>query len=198
LWLKVLADYKAALTLAPNSAYALFPSILTPQAAAAYDLKHVQYFMSGSEFVDPATFRAFGQLFGLKDEVFASGYGMAENVCLATACLESDRNVWLDEEALRKNRFELCEPGQGKELVSLGPPIKGLTMVAVDPETGKACGENEIGEMYIQGDSVCAGYWKNPKRDGAFQDADRRVRRVFLQDGRYGCDLSGTFLYDRS
>lgn len=193
LWLKVLADYKAALTLAPNSAYALFPSILTPQAAAAYDLKHVQYFMSGSEFVDPATFRAFGQLFGLKDEVFASGYGMAENVCLATACLESDRNVWLDEEALRKNRFELCEPGQGKELVSLGPPIKGLTMVAVDPETGKACGENEIGEMYIQGDSVCAGYWKNPKETEHFKMQIEGYDGYFYRTGDMGVIYRGHF-----
>lgn len=193
LWLRVLQDFKATITLAPNSAYALFPNILTPPAALEYDLSHVRYFMSGSEFVDPATQRAFAELFGLSERVFASGYGMAENVCLATASLESSRNVWLQEEALRKNRFQLCPPGQGKELVSLGPPIKGLTMVAVNPETGQACGEGEIGEMYIRGESVCTGYWKNPKESQHFKMRIAGYDGYFYRTGDMGALHEGRF-----
>ena len=117
---------------------------------------------------------------------------MAENVCLATASLESSRNVWLQEEALRKTAFS-CASGTGKELVSLGPPIKGLTMVAVNPETGQACGEGEIGEMYIRGESVCTGYWKNPKESQHFKMRIAGYDGYFYRTGDMGALHEGRF-----
>ncbi len=193
LWLRVLSDYQVKLTAGPNSAYALFPNILTPKAASAFDLTHVTHFMNGSEFVDPVTIRSFADLFGIRAEAFACGYGMAENVCLVTAAPKDQRTLWVSEDALRRNRVVPCEPGQGKELVSLGKPVRGITMIAVDPATGKPCEEDQVGEMYIQGDTVCKGYWGHVKDNENFKACIEGYQGYFFKTGDLGFLYRGNF-----
>ncbi len=193
LWLRVLSDYQVRITAGPNSAYALFPNILTTQAASEFNLSHVTYFMNGSEFVDPVTTRSFADLFGIRAEAFACGYGMAENVCLVTAANNNYQTLWVSEDALRRNRFVPCEPGQGKELVSLGEPVRGITMLAVDPATGKPCEEDQIGEMYIQGDTVCKGYWGVVRDNENFRARVEGYQGYFFKTGDMGILYRGNF-----
>ena len=193
LWLRVLSDYQVKLTAGPNSAYALFPNILTLKAASAFDLTHVTHFMNGSEFVDPVTIRSFADLFGIRAEAFACGYGMAENVCLVTAAHKNHQTLWVSEDALRRNRFVPCEPGQGKELVSLGEPVRGITMIAVDPATGKPCEEDQVGEMYIQGDTVCKGYWGGVRDNENFRARIEGHQGYFFKTGDIGILYGGNF-----
>ncbi|NLA15644.1 MAG: AMP-binding protein [Bacteroidales bacterium] len=193
LWLRLLSEYRVKLTLGPNTAYALYPNILTPQAAASFDLSHTSYFLNGSEFIDPVTLRAFAELFGIQAETFACGYGMAENVCLVTAAIDHYKTLWVEEEPLRKNRFVPCESGQGKELVSLGEPLKGITMMAVDPATGKPCEEGQVGEMYIRGDTVSQGYWGKVKDNENFKVQVEGHDGYFFKTGDMGILYQGDF-----
>lgn len=193
LWLRLLSEYEVKLTLGPNTAYALYPNILTPQAAASFDLSHTSYLLNGSEFIDPLTLRAFAELFGIQAETFACGYGMAENVCLVTAAIDHYKTLWVEEEALRKNRFVPCEPGQGKELVSLGEPLKGITMLAVDPATGKPCEEGRVGEMYIRGNTVSPGYWGRVKDNENFKARVEGYDGYFYKTGDMGILYRGDF-----
>jgi thioester reductase-like protein len=193
LWLRVLAEFNVNITAGPNSAYAVFQHILTPGAAAAYDLSHVTHFINGSEFVDPATIRNFAALFSIRTNAFAPGYGLAENVCLATVAPQDYRALWVDAEALRRNRFVPCAQGEGKEMVSLGKPVKGLTMIAVDPESGKPCEDGQIGEIYIQGDSVCEGYWGNVKDNENFRAGVAGFQGEFYKTGDLGLIYRGYF-----
>lgn len=193
LWLRVLAEFNVNITAGPNSAYAVFEHILGPQEAAAYDLSHVTHFINGSEFVDPATIRNFTRLFSVSPNAFTPGYGLAENVCLATEASRNYQTLWVDAEALRRNRFVPCAQGEGKEMVSLGKPVKGLTMVAVDPESGKPCEDGQIGEIYIQGDSVCKGYWENTKDNENFRARVEGLGGYFYKTGDLGIIYRGNF-----
>lgn len=193
LWLKVLSDFKVNITAGPNSAYDVFQHILTSQTAATFDLSHVNLFINGSEFVDPVTISKFTQLFAVRPDAFAPGYGLAENVCLATVAHRDYQTLWIDAEALRRNRFVPCEQGQGKEIVSLGKPVKGLTMIVVDLESGKPCEEGRIGEIYIQGDSVCNGYWGNVKDNANFRVRVEGLGGEFYKTGDLGIIYRGNF-----
>ncbi len=193
LWLSMLAQYKINITAGPNSAYAVFQHILNSRSAAEFDLSHVNLFINGSEFVDPLTIKNFAELFAVRPDAFAPGYGLAENVCLATVAHRDYRTVRIHADALRKNRFVPCEQGEGKEIVSLGKPVKGLTMVAVDPESGKPCEDGRIGEIYIQGDSVCQGYWGNVKDNENFRARVEGLGGEFYKTGDLGIIYRGNF-----
>ncbi len=193
LWLSMLSRYKINITAGPNSAYAVFQHILNSRSAAEFDLSHVNLFINGSEFVDPLTIKNFAELFAVRPDAFAPGYGLAENVCLATVAHRDYRTVRIHADALRKNRFVPCEQGEGKEIVSLGKPVKGLTMVAVDPESGKPCEDGRIGEIYIQGDSVCQGYWGNVKDNENFRARVEGLGGEFYKTGDLGIIYQGNF-----
>ena len=217
LWLSMLSQYKINITAGPNSAYAVFQHILNSRSAAEFDLSHVNLFINGSEFVDPLTIKNFAELFAVRPDAFAPGYGLAENVCLATVAHRDYRTVRIHADALRKNRFVPCEHGEGKnrfvpcehgegenrfvpcehgegkEIVSLGKPVKGLTMVAVDPESGKPCEDGRIGEIYIQGDSVCQGYWGNVKDNENFRARVEGLGGEFYKTGDLGIIYRGDF-----
>ena len=217
LWLSMLSQYKINITAGPNSAYAVFQHILNSRSAAEFDLSHVNLFINGSEFVDPLTIKNFAELFAVRPDAFAPGYGLAENVCLATVAHRDYRTVRIHADALRKNRFVPCEHGEGKngfvpcehgegknrfvpcehgegkEIVSLGKPVKGLTMIAVDPESGKPCEDGRIGEIYIQGDSVCQGYWGNVKDNENFRARVEGLGGEFYKTGDLGIIYRGDF-----
>lgn len=217
LWLSMLSQYKINITAGPNSAYAVFQHILNSRSAAEFDLSHVNLFINGSEFVDPLTIKNFAELFAVRPDAFAPGYGLAENVCLATVAHRDYRTVRIHADALRENRFVPCEHGEGKnrfvpcehgegenrflpcehgegkEIVSLGKPVKGLTMVAVDPESEKPCEDGRIGEIYIQGDSVSQGYWGNVKDNENFRARVEGLGGEFYKTGDLGIIYRGNF-----
>jgi long-chain acyl-CoA synthetase len=46
---------------------------------------------------------------------------------------------------------------------SVGLPIPTAELRTVDPVTGRECGADEVGELWIRGPMVVAGYWANPE-----------------------------------
>jgi acyl carrier protein len=49
--------------------------------------------------------------------------------------------------------------GRTRALVGCGPVCQGLTVEIVDPQSLAVCGTNEIGEIWVRGDSIARGYW---------------------------------------
>ena len=61
-----------------------------------------------------------------------------------------------------------------------GPPLAGVEMLIVDPESGEVRAAGEIGEIRLRG-NLMAGYWNDPERTAeAFDDAG------FLKTGDLG------------
>jgi fatty-acyl-CoA synthase len=46
---------------------------------------------------------------------------------------------------------------------SVGKPVPGTQIKAVDPETGRQVAAGEVGEMMVKGPNVLKGYWRNPE-----------------------------------
>jgi long-chain acyl-CoA synthetase len=46
---------------------------------------------------------------------------------------------------------------------SVGLPVPTAEVRTVDPDTGRECGPDEVGELWIHGPMVVPGYWANPE-----------------------------------
>ena len=194
LWVKMLHDFNLTLTVGPGSAFDACTRIFTPEEAAKYPLTQVTHFMNGSEFISAKTVEKFSKMFRLSPNAMAPGYGLAENVCLATFASQDYRTLKLDYEAYQKNCAVLVteekEGEQVKEIVSVGAPVKDLNVVIANPKTKKPYPDLHIGEIFISGDSVANGYWGNLKENANFRVRLEGYDRNFYKTGDLG------FLYE--
>ena len=46
---------------------------------------------------------------------------------------------------------------------SVGKPVPGTQIKAIDPGTGQEVATGEVGEMMVKGPNVLKGYWQNPE-----------------------------------
>ena len=140
------------------------------------------------------TVEKFSRMFRLSPNAMAPGYGLAENVCLATFASQDYRTLKLDYEAYQKNCAVLVteekEGEQVKEIVSVGAPVKDLNLVIANPKTKKPYPDLHIGEIFISGDSVANGYWGNLKENANFRVRLEGYDRNFYKTGDLG------FLYE--
>ncbi|MBJ19145.1 MAG: AMP-binding protein [bacterium] len=102
---------------------------------------------------------ALAPLAGLKEDVWGiyASYGMTETFTLASA-LPS----WATAEERTRNS---------------GPPLPGMEIRIVDPESGEACAVEQRGEIIVRGVTLMQRYWKVPlenvlDRDGFFHTGD--------------------------
>lgn len=165
-WLQVLSQFKVNITAAPNSAYDVCARLVSPEEAKQYDLSHMTHLINGSEFVNAATVEKFCRRFGISPGAFAPGYGLSECVCVATLASMDYQCANISLADYREGRFVPTE-GEGKAIVSVGRPAGDMKILAVRPD-GTACAPGEIGEIYLQGASVCAGYWQDPAESKRF------------------------------
>jgi long chain fatty acid CoA FadD26 len=59
-------------------------------------------------------------------------------------------------------QVQRCEGAGGTELVSIGTP-RACTLRIVDGETRIEKPADEVGEIWVHGDNVASGYWRNPQ-----------------------------------
>src|SRR5947209_4064978 len=123
-----------------------------PEFATA-DLAHVRWFISGGAPLPQYLIEAYQQ----RGVVFRQGYGMTE---VGVNCF-----TMTNDDSFRK-------PG------SIGKPMM-FTDVRIVDGNGNDAGANEVGEMWIRGPHVSAGYWNNEEAtraaygdDGYFRTGD--------------------------
>ena len=189
-WIKALADFKVNATTGPNSAYEACTKFFRKEDAEKYDLSHVTQLLNGSEFVHVETIEKFCKLFDLSPMCFTNGYGLSECVCVGTVALNGFKYQKLDADEYQAGKFILTENDTQKVVVSLGSTVGDLKMLAVK-EDGTPCREDEIGEIYLQGDSVCSGYWKNPKESERFRAVVKGHEGHFFRTGDMGAIYDG-------
>jgi acyl-CoA synthetase (AMP-forming)/AMP-acid ligase II len=195
-WLKQLSVTPGpAVSAAPNFAFGYTAARVTDQEKVLLRLDHVVSLGDGSEPVLTGTLDAFYEKFadcGLEPRMHRHTYGLAEAVVMVAVSPAgvAPRREGFDRASLSAGKAVFVEPGTeaSSTLVSAGNGVDQLVRI-VDPNTAIACGDREIGEIWVSGDNIGQGYWGQKEEsatvfDAELRDADGTVIEPFA--GRSG------------
>jgi acyl-CoA synthetase (AMP-forming)/AMP-acid ligase II len=135
---------------------------------ASLDLSSWTIAYNGSEPVRVSTMEAFHRTFspcGFRWESFRPAYGLAESTLLVSSGTagEEAASFRADATLLAKGRaVRSADAAHAATLISCGRPAPGLRVEIVDPIRHTRAAPGEIGEIWIAGPSVAAGYWNRP------------------------------------
>jgi fatty acid CoA ligase FadD28 len=166
-WMQLLARNGCTISAGPNFAYELAVRKTSDDDMAGLDLGGVHTILNGSERVQPATLKLFADRFApfnFDPRALRPSYGMAEaTVYIATRRAGKPPEIThFDAEKLAAGQANRCETGSGTPLVSYGSPESMLVRI-VDPNTSRECPDGTVGEIWVHGDNVAAGYWHKPE-----------------------------------
>jgi thioester reductase-like protein len=165
LWLELITRVRGTATSAPNFAYDLVLDRTDIADLVSYDLSSMRIMQMAAETIRPDTYSRFLRALaprGLDSKAFYVAYGLAE----ATLGVTSYGNI-----ALPVARKDLAR-GQAREarsvsgiaaatrLMSCGRPLGNTGVAIVDPSSRTEVPDGTVGEVWISGPSVAAGYWQ--------------------------------------
>jgi acyl-CoA synthetase (AMP-forming)/AMP-acid ligase II len=192
-WLTTIMRYQATHSSAPNFAYQLCADRVKPTDLAALDLSSWRIAANGSEPIREQTLARFSETFaacGFRGQSLLPCYGMAEATLLATGARREAgaRTCQVNPTALALGAFSPEQAPDSLPLVSSGIPAAGVTVRIVDPVGHTPCGAGQIGEIWLQGDSIAAGYWDLPEQTAeTFRARLSGEAGDFLRTGDLGC-----------
>lgn len=167
-WIHEMAINTRVFTAVPNFAFELAARRTTDEDMAGLDLSNVHTILSGSERVHAATIRRFidrFSRFGFPASALKPSYGLAEAMVYVNS---SGPNrpptvATFDYEKLSAGHAEACDNETGVELVSVGVPRASMIRI-VDPETRTENPAGMVGEIWLHGENIAAGYWRKPQQ----------------------------------
>ncbi|WP_109524721.1 MULTISPECIES: fatty acyl-AMP ligase [Nocardia] len=174
-WLRTIDKYRATFTAAPNFAYELIARRITDDQLADLDLSTLEVALCGAEPVRERTVAAVRERFapaGWRPTALLPAYGLAEVTLLASAGPIDAAPVVIEH----------ADSG----LVGCGRAAHGLDLRVVDPHTLEQSADGTVGEIWIRGDSVAAGYWNRPEETRDTFDAHLGAEGPFLRTGDLG------------
>ena len=157
---------KHAFSAAPNFAFELTSGKTSDDDLAGLDLGDIMTILSGSERVNPLALKRFSERFArfnFQESVLRPSYGLAEaTVYVATSTSDKPPKIIdFETDELSDGRAKRCASEGGTPLVSYEVP-ESPTLRIVDPENLTECPEGVVGEIWVHGDNVAAGYWNKP------------------------------------
>jgi acyl carrier protein len=167
-WLQAITAYKATHSSAPNFAFDLCCRRITPEEREALDLSSWQMIVNGAEPVRKATLDEFSRMFesaGFKPQVFCPAYGLAEATLIVTGEPMDRDPTAIDVSAAQLEQHRAVAPSNDEAtytIVACGPTGTDMDFKIVDPATGRALPDGEVGEIWASSPSVCKGYWNKP------------------------------------
>ncbi|MFC7549668.1 amino acid adenylation domain-containing protein [Plantactinospora sp. GCM10030261] len=166
-WLRAMSEIRGTVSGGPNFAYDLCVRRTTPEQRATLDLSSWEVAFNGAEPIRPATLRRFAEAFapaGFRPEAFQPCYGLAEATLMVTGAVPwtSSRSTSFDPSALAEGTAVPAGAGSGRPLVSSGETGPGRTVTIVDPELRTPLPPGRVGEIWVSGPDVAAGYWRRP------------------------------------
>lgn len=202
-WLSAISRHRATTSGGPSFAFDLCVQRVRDDQLAALDLSSWRVAYCGAERVRADVLLRFAERFsgaGFDPAAFLPCYGLAE----ATLFVSGSRRAApptpgsFDRSALEDGVVRRVPPGPSAiELVGCGNAHPGETLAIVDPKTHEPCPAGRVGEIWIAGPNVGAGYFEHASSDAhAFGAtlADDAGAGPFLRTGDLGF-LDGTELY---
>lgn len=183
-WLEAIARFGATVSGGPNFAYDLCVHRSTPEEREGIDLRSWQVAFTGAEPIRADTLARFADAFAPRRFTPASVYpcyGLAESTLFAAGGPRGSGGAVtarVDAEALARGAVEAAAPtATAREIVACGAIAPGHEAVVAEPESGRPCGADRIGEIWLAGPSVARGYWGDP-------EGTQRTFGARLADGR--------------
>jgi acyl-CoA synthetase (AMP-forming)/AMP-acid ligase II/alkylation response protein AidB-like acyl-CoA dehydrogenase/acyl carrier protein len=192
-WLWTISEYRATTSGGPDFAYDLCARRIAAADRAGLDLSCWRVAYNGSEPVRAATLDRFSEAFsasGFRRESFRPLYGLAEATLFVSADA-GDRPPLVrrfEPAALERGVAERApDTMAARTLVGCGHAWSGTRIAIVRPETREPCVSGEIGEIWIQGASVAAGYWgRQAETEQTFRARTEGGDGPFLRTGDLG------------
>ncbi|QGZ42390.1 amino acid adenylation domain-containing protein [Pseudoduganella flava] len=192
-WLKALSTWRARFSAAPNLAYDLCVERIGAEHKAGLDLSAWAHAINGAEPVRPRSLRRFVEAFapcGFRAEALRPAYGLAESTLFVSSG-RGAATLAVDKAALAAGDIvPATGPQEPIELVPLGSPrAAGYRWSIVDPATRAPLGPGKVGEIWVAGASVAAGYWQ--RNDAAFGAVTADGKGPWLRTGDAGFEHGG-------
>jgi acyl-CoA synthetase (AMP-forming)/AMP-acid ligase II/aryl carrier-like protein len=194
-WLEAISRCAATVSGGPNFAYDLCVRKIADEERSSVDLSSWRVAYSGSEPIRSDTITRFADAFapsGFRRSSFFPCYGLAEATLMVSggAAGESPRSCRFTKRGLAAG----CAVATSEqmldsvEMVSSGALIAEQKVIIVDPERKEPCSDGGIGEIWVSGASVGAGYWNRgaESRDAFAAYLAESGQGPFLRTGDLG------------
>ncbi|MEM7356854.1 MAG: AMP-binding protein, partial [Acidobacteriota bacterium] len=190
-WLAAIQRYGATVSGGPDFAYGLCADRIGAADRASLDLSDWQVAFSGAEPVRAATLDRFGEAFapcGFRRQAFYPCYGMAEATLMITGGERSTPPVEAAVSAAALERHQVVQ-GEGEDarrLIGCGRTCHGQRLRIVDPKSLEPCALGAVGEIWLAGESVAHGYWRQDELTAQTFGARLADEGPYLRTGDLG------------
>jgi len=185
-WLKAITDYRVSATVGPNFALDLCADALIDEETEDLDLSTVKELFCGAEPIHADTLARFQQAMaplGFDGKALIPSYGMAEATLFVAGKPSGSR--------YRAARAP-GPSGTGRVVVSCGAVDSEHTVRIVDAATLRRLDDGLVGEIWVSGPSVAAGYYNRRELTGeVFHARLPGEDREYLRTGDLGFIRSG-------
>ncbi|AQW32479.1 fatty acyl-AMP ligase [Ralstonia syzygii] len=180
-WLKLISQYRITVSGGSNFGYQACVERVADSECAGVDLSSWELAFNGAERVNAQTLERFTRRFasrGFRGAAHYPTYGMAESTLMISGGTRGSGYKILPAVAGSQHEAKF------RDAVSCGSALDGHELLVVDPASRRPVADGEMGEVWVSGPSVAAGYWGNPSEAFHGQVEGRAGR--FLQTGDLG------------
>ncbi|EXB68368.1 MULTISPECIES: fatty acyl-AMP ligase [unclassified Acinetobacter calcoaceticus/baumannii complex] len=166
-WLQFISEKGVTISGGPNFAYELCLHRISDEDAATLDLSRVRVLFNGAEPIKAHVMQRFMEKFNtqskLKLDTFLPCYGLAEVTLLVSGMTGPLNAISLDRDKLNAHLVQTSQDQTAVQVVSCGKISAHIDCRIVNPHTHKEVAAHEVGEIWLAGESVTAGYWQKPE-----------------------------------
>jgi amino acid adenylation domain-containing protein len=170
-WLRAISRQRNVISGAPDFAYRLCVSKISSEERIDLDLSDWRVAFNGAEPIRYETLKEFTATFescGFRPEAFYPCYGLAESTLIVSGGQRGRAPVikTVVAKALENKRWIESEEqnnGTGRTLVASGRTLLDQQIVIANLDSLTRCEPDEVGEIWVSGQSVAKGYWNRPQ-----------------------------------
>lgn len=190
-WLEYISQVRATITVAPNVAYDLCVRRLAHRHLTL-DLSCLRIMVNSAQMIQPRTideFIASFQPYGLNPNTLLNAYGLAEATLMVTCTRANEAFVpaSFQRSVLRKG---VAVPSLNINdrilMANCGKPISGIGVAIVDRKTNCPVEPNQIGEIWVSGNSITGGYYQHTSTADVFHKKIKGHESEFISTGDTG------------
>lgn len=165
-WMQAVSRYRAQFAGGFNFLFQLSIQRVSPAERDTLDLSSLESLGIGGERVDGPLLERFAEYYRpahFQKKAIRIWYGLTESSTIGTSASVFRHQRYLQNRLQEKQAVVADGEKQGVvDLVSVGKALVGKCVV-VEPETHLPCVDQQVGEIWIGGPHVAAGYWREPE-----------------------------------